>query len=189
MNVADVTAPRRQTADPILMAEAVEVNIHHVAEEEGEHGMLFGRCRRNAKNARTIANETKFPHLPIAEVRPPFKPFNDSRASRNRVEDRNDLFEGAEFERFVRHGKYSRHLMPYPYSPRTPDAPPKRVADGQPLDHAPILHVLGEQRVTAGFQRGGDDERIVEREIMIARQSHAPSRSRARIYGIFCATH
>jgi hypothetical protein len=43
----------------------------------------------------------------------------------------------------------------------------KWIDDGEPAETAAVLHVFREQRVAAGPERGGDDQRIVERQPVI----------------------
>src|SRR3989442_4486667 len=47
----------------------------------------------------------------------------------------------------------------------------ERVDEGEPADLAAVLHVLAEQRVAAGFDGGGDNQRVVESQAVIAGQS------------------
>src|SRR5438874_10458314 len=48
----------------------------------------------------------------------------------------------------------------------------ERVDDGEPADLAAVLHVLAEQRVAVGFDRGCHDQRVVESQAVIAGQSN-----------------
>src|ERR1700720_4967328 len=43
----------------------------------------------------------------------------------------------------------------------------KWIDDGEPAETAAVLHVFREQRVAAGLDRGGDDQRIAERQLVI----------------------
>ena len=42
----------------------------------------------------------------------------------------------------------------------------KRIDDREPADAAAVLHVFAEQGVAARFDRAGDDQRVVKRQLM-----------------------
>lgn len=45
---------------------------------------------------------------------------------------------------------------------RSASAELERIPDGERFDHLTVLHILGIQRIAARFERGGDNQRIID---------------------------